>query len=165
MGLDMYLSARKYVEKIDWKKMDMQSELDYAAATFDNWNNVVEAAGMQNIADVNDIYGVNVSVNAAYWRKVNAVHRWFVVNVQNGEDDCGEYYVSHDHLKELLTTARQALFHKDPKLLPPQDGFFFGGTDIDEWYWHGIKSTIKQLDKITKLPDFDRLSFYYQSSW
>ena len=161
----MYLSARKYVNKIDWSILDRSEELDYDKATIPQWTNIVEASGLSHVANKNDIYGVNVSVNCAYWRKVNAVHKWFVDNVQNGEDDCGEYYVSHDKLKELLTTARQALFHKDPKELMPQAGFFFGSYDIDEYYWDGIKLTIKQLSKLTELPDFNELSFYYQSSW
>ena len=161
----MYLSARKHVNKIDWQKLDRSEELDYAAATIPQWTEIVNAAGMQDIADKDDIYGVSVSVNAAYWRKVNAVHKWFVDNVQRGEDDCGEYYVSHEKLKELLATARAAYSAKDPSELPPQAGFFFGSYDIDEWYWAGIKDTIKQLSKLTELPDFDQLSFYYQSSW
>ena len=165
MGLDMYLSARKYVNKIDWNKLDRSEELDYDSATFPQYNDIVQAAGLQDVQQSNEIYGVNVSVNAAYWRKANQIHNWFVENVQNGEDDCGEYYVSHDKLKELLTTCRQALFHKDPKELMPQAGFFFGSYDIDEYYWEGIKYTIKQLNRLTELPEFDTLSFYYQSSW
>ncbi len=165
MGLDMYLSARKHVNKIDWEKLDRSEELNYAAATIPQWTEIVNAAGLQDIADEDDIYGVSVSVNAAYWRKVNAVHKWFVDNVQSGEDDCGEYYVSHEQLKELLATARNAYSTKDPSELPPSAGFFFGSYDIDEWYWRGIKNTIDQLAKLTELPDFDNLSFYYQSSW
>jgi len=165
MGLDMYLSARKHVNKIDWSKLDRSAELDYAAATYTQWNDVVEAAGMSHLVDKEDIYGVDISVNVAYWRKVNAVHKWFVDNVQDGEDNCQEYYVSHAQLKELLTTCRQALFKKDPSELPPSAGFFFGSYDIDEWYWNGIKSTIKQLKRLTEMPDFEQLSFYYQSSW
>lgn len=165
MGLDMYLSARKYVDKIDWSVLDRQDESDYAAATYPQWNNIVEAAGMSNIADKNDIYGVHVSVNAAYWRKANQIHKWFVDNVQDGEDNCQEYYVSHSQLKELLATAQQALFKKDPSELPPSAGFFFGSYDIDEYYWGQIKNTIKQLSKLTELPNFRDLSFYYQSSW
>jgi len=84
---------------------------------------------------------------------------------RRGEDDCGEYYVSHEQLKELLATARNAYSTKDPSELPPSAGFFFGSYDIDEWYWRGIKNTIDQLAKLTELPDFDNLSFYYQSSW
>ena len=165
MGLDMYLSARKYVNKIDWSKLDHNSDVDYAEATIPQWNEIVNVAGLSHVANVNDIYGVNVSVNAAYWRKVNAIHKWFVDNVQNGEDDCGEYYVSHDKLRELLATCRAAYSAKDPSELMPQGGFFFGSTDIDEWYWNDIKDTITQLDKIISMPDFERLSFYYQSSW
>ena len=125
-----------------------------------------------DIDNINKILGITNNYNIHHikyelmsWRKFYPIHNWFVQNVQNGEDDCGEYYVSHDKLKELLTTARQALFHKDPKELMPQAGFFFGSYDIDEWYWEGIKSTIKQLSKLTELPDFEDLSFYYQSSW
>ena len=165
MGLDMYLSARKYINKIDWSILDRSEELDYDKATIPQWKNIVEAAELSHVANKNDVYGVNVSVNCAYWRKVNAIHNWFVINVQNSEDDCGEYYVPREKIKELLTLCRQALFTKDPNLIPPQAGFFFGSTDIDEWYWHGIKSTIKQLSKLTELPDFEDLSFYYQSSW
>jgi hypothetical protein len=165
MGLDMYLSARKYVEKIDWQKLDRSAELDYAASTLPKWNDIVEAAGLSHIADKNDIYGVSVSVNAAYWRKANQIHKWFVDNVQDGEDNCGEYYVPNEKLKELLTTCRQALFKKDPSELPPQPGFFFGSYDIDEYYWRDIKNTIKQLKKLVEAPDFDNLSFYYTSSW
>ena len=104
MGLDMYLSARKYINKIDWSKLDHNSDVDYAEATIPQWNEIVNVAGLSHVANVNDIYGVNVSVNAAYWRKVNAVHKWFVDNVQRGEDDCGEYYVPNSKLKELLET-------------------------------------------------------------
>lgn len=45
----------------------------------------------------------------AYWRKANQIHRWFVENVQGGDDDCREYYVSREQLKELLTTVRTVL--------------------------------------------------------
>jgi hypothetical protein len=165
MGLDMYLSARKHVNKIDWQKLDRDLDTPYSAATFPQWNDVVEAAGMSHLVDKEDIYGVDISVNVAYWRKVNSVHKWFVDNVQDGEDNCQEYYVSHSQLKELLATAQQALFKKDPSELPPSAGFFFGSYDIDEYYWHGIKDTIKQLKRLTELPDFEQLSFYYQSSW
>lgn len=37
----------------------------------------------------------------AYWRKANQIHKWFVDNVQKGEDDCGYYKVSKKKLEEL----------------------------------------------------------------
>jgi hypothetical protein len=165
MGLDMYLHAKKYVEKVNWQVLQENQDLSYDSPEAINplWKDIVSTSQMSDVAT--DIYGVNVEVTCAYWRKSNQIHKWFVDNVQNGEDNCGEYYVSHDKLKELRETCRQALFAKDPSLLPPQGGFFFGNTDIDEWYWQDIKDTIKKLDRVFKLSDFDKLSFYYTSSW
>ena len=37
-----------------------------------------------------------------YWRKANAIHKWFVENVQNDVDDCGYYEVSKENLEKLL---------------------------------------------------------------
>ena len=165
MGLDMYLSARKHIAKTDWNKLDRDNGVDYAAATFPQFNDVVESAGVATLVDMNSIYGLDVSVNVAYWRKANAIHGWFVNNVQGGEDNCGEYYVSNDKIRELVRVCTLALTNKDPNLLPPADGFFFGSTDIDEWYWYGLKDTIDQLQPLIDRPDFDNLSFYYQSSW
>ena len=165
MGLDMYLHAKKYVEKIDWTKLDRDNGLGMDSPEVVNplWNEIVDTAGMSDVAT--DIYGVHVEVTCAYWRKANQIHKWFVDNVQGGNDNCGEYYVSNEKLNQLRETCRQALFAKDPSLLPPQAGFFFGSYDIDEWYWQDIKDTIKKIDRVLALPDMSKLSFYYTSSW
>lgn len=39
---------------------------------------------------------------AAYWRKANQIHNWFVENVQDGTDDCDRYEVTKKQLEELL---------------------------------------------------------------
>jgi hypothetical protein len=163
MGLDMYLSARKYVEKIDWKKMQEDYNTPYADATYPNYAEIVSLAGLSGLDK--DIYGAHVSVTALYWRKANAIHNWFVNNVQHGNDDCGEYYVSHEKIAELLNVCEEAYKTKNHKVLEPIGGFFFGSTDIDEWYWESIKRTIKEIKSIKKHKDYDRLSFYYSSSW
>ena len=165
MGLDMYLSARKHINKIDWSKLDRDSDTKYSEATIPQWNDVVNAAGVDTLVDEESIYGVDVSVNVAYWRKCNQIHNWFVNTVQRGEDDCGEYYVAHKHLKQLVNDCTLAITNKDPNILPPREGFFFGNTDIDEWYWKDLMDTINQLQPIIDRPDFENLSFYYQSSW
>ena len=43
-----------------------------------------------------------ITEEAVYWRKANQIHKWFVDNIQNGVDDCGEYYVSKENLEALL---------------------------------------------------------------
>ena len=165
MGLDMYMSARKHIKKIEWDKLDHDSDIKYSQATAPQWFDVVNAAGVATLVDKESIYGVDVSVNVCYWRKCNQIHNWFVNNVQGGEDNCQEYYVSNTKIRELETLCTLAITNKDPNLLPPREGFFFGGTDIDEWYWRDIEDTREQLRRLINLPDFEELSFYYQSSW
>src|SRR5438046_10755226 len=46
---------------------------------------------------------------AGYWRKANAIHNWFVENVQDGMDDCREYYVPREKLQELLSIVNKVL--------------------------------------------------------
>jgi|1186.fasta_scaffold611083_1 hypothetical protein len=47
--------------------------------------------------------------DAGYWRKANPVHRWFVENVQHGEDDCRKYYVSRAQPEALLGAVNRVL--------------------------------------------------------
>ena len=161
----MYLSAKKHFAKINWQALQANDELSYNSpeAVYPKFNDLLELTQLSNVAT--DIYGATVEVTCAYWRKANQVHAWFVKNVQGGNDNCGEYYVSQDKLKELRDLCQKALDNRDPNLLPPQDGFFFGGTDIDEWYWQDLKNTIAQLDRVFALPQLSDLSFSYTSSW
>ena len=165
MGLDMYLNARKYLSKIDHTVLQANQELSYNSpeAVYPKFNDLMELTQLSDVAT--DIYGASVEVTCAYWRKANQIHAWFVREIQGNEDNCGEYYVPREKLIELLALCKHALENKDPSLLPPQAGFFFGGTDIDEWYWNDIKNTISQLERIFALSQMDQLSFYYNSSW
>ena len=165
MGLDMYLGVRKYIEKTDWSKLDNDSDLTLESPeiVFPEFNNVIEASGLSDFATAN--YGAHISVICIYWRKANQIHKWFVDNVQGGEDNCGEYYVSNEKLKSLLDLVTEALRTRDPNLLPPTSGFFFGSTDIDEWYWKDLKDTKWKLERVLALSEMSKLSFYYTSSW
>jgi hypothetical protein len=51
------------------------------------------------------------------------------------------------------------------EILPPTEGFFFGGTEIDDWYLEYLKDTKDILDNILNNPDSKNWQFYYQSSW
>ena len=165
MGLDMYLSARKHINKIDWQKLDRDSDTKYSDATFQQWNDVVNAAGVATLVKDESIYGVDVSVNVAYWRKVNSVHRWFVDNVQGGVDDCDEYYVDLEMLKKLGSDCQKILddHSKAPDVLPTTEGFFFGSYEKDEWYYKDLENTVRGLERALSLPD--SYEFYYRASW
>lgn len=164
MGLDMYLSAKKHISKIDWAKLQKDDSLQMTSPEVVNpsFKHIIELTSMEDYAI--DVYGITVETVCAYWRKANSIHKWFVDNVQNGEDNCGEYYVSTEQLKELRDLCVKALEELDGSLLPPQSGFFFGNTEINEWYWADIESTIHQLNRVLSL-DSELVSYSYHSSW
>ena len=70
---------------------------------------------------------------------------------------------------KMVTIMQPGKYVKDPsvakELLPSTDGFFFGGTDYDEYYVADIKHTIDIIKKVLKETDFDTQMIYYISSW
>ena len=149
MGLDMYLNKRTYVQY--WEHNGD-----------DNYEVTVTKGGKPT--KINPKKVKYIIEEAGYWRKQNQIHRWFEENVQEGIDNCGEYYVSKDDLETLLELCKkvQADNSLADSLLPSASGFFFGGTDYDEWYYNGIDNTIQILEEA--LED-ERGEFYYSSSW
>lgn len=101
------------------------------------------------------------------WRKANQIHGWFVNNVQDGIDDCKEYYVSHQQLKSLRDLCKQVVDNKDKaeELLPNTEGFFFGSQNYDEYYFADIQLTYLNLDSQIHSDEFEESSYYYSSSW
>ncbi len=148
MGLDMYLTADKYVSGWDFRKDE-------------NFDKIVEAVG---IAPVADSPSLTVSVKVGYWRKANAIHAWFVDNVQDGVDECQKSYVEPEQLQDLIDTCKSVLANPDEAEndLPSRSGFFFGGTEYDEWYEADLKRTIEICEAALALEGVD---LYYQSSW
>jgi len=108
-----------------------------------------------------------ITEEVAYWRKANQIHRWFVENVQQGEDDCREYLVDTEDLKKLLATVKKVLANrsKADDLLPPQLGFFYGSLEKDEYYFNALEYTRKMLEKTLKKPLVGNQSYYYRASW
>jgi hypothetical protein len=47
-------------------------------------------------------------------------------------------------------------------LFPTTSGFFFGGTEYDEWYYNNVSETIKTFKELL---DEEGGDFYYQASW
>ena len=111
---------------------------------------------------------VYVEICVAYWRKANAVHKWFIDNCANGIDDCSPVRVTREQLVKLRDLAMQAV--REPAMagdvLPTQAGFFFGSTEYDEWYMEDMKNTVSQLDDILRsTPEDSWVDFIYHPSW
>lgn len=158
MGLDMYLVKKRYIGNGKIRLIDNQY----------SWIKL-ESDEYQNVRQI--------EIEEAYWRKANMIHKWFVDNVQDGNDDCGEYPVEINQIKELLEICKKIKKEciEDEKmiknielaedLLPTQDGFFFGDTDYDNFYADDIINTIKQLEQVVKNYDEKIDDLYYRSSW
>lgn len=145
MGLDMYLNAKRYL----WHS---EGELaDKLSAEF---------------PELGDARVKEVTAELMYWRKSNAIHKWFVDNVQDGVDECQETWLDREKLASLLAVIDEILADKKKagKLLPPQQGFFFGSKDIDQWYWEDLARTKEGLENILS-KEWKGWDFYYRASW
>lgn len=192
MGLDMYLSARRYTS--DYSDKEARQKLLSLADSL--------------LPPDGNLGSITISRDVAYWRKANQIHKWFVDTVQEGNDDCGTYDVSREQLEELLDRCRKVVAAStmkkvkitngytytsggkkvpikedgevivDPtvakELLPPAEGFFFGSDDLDQWYIENLKDTITQLEKVLAWCDAEQaltgkpycnIDFQYHSSW
>lgn len=152
MGLDMYLRAEKYIGNYNHSNAD-----EKAAAKA-----VAEAVGISPFMGES----ITVKMRVGYWRKANAIHRWFVEKVQGGEDECKEFSVSREQLQELVDQCK-AVINGAPaeSSLPTQSGFFFGSTGYDEDYRADLRNTIRQVEPLLTDPKWKGFEFSYQSSW
>ena len=186
MGLDMYLNKKTYVK--NWEHNGPE-----------NQHQITVSKGGNPRTDIKPERISYITEQVAYWRKFNALHGWFVNECANGVDECQSIYVPVEKLKELLTTLTEVKSVIDnskktvkvlkdwdgkdyevesydceeavKELLPPVQGFFFGGYEIDEWYKQNVDETVKVIeDLLDELGESDKYGLYsgeiyYQASW
>lgn len=164
MGLDMYLTKRTYIGA-EYEHREVGGKIE------------LTAKGVPISINLRRVHSITEKIG--YWRKANQIHNWFVDNVQNGNDDCGEHSVSREQFQELLADVTAVLNARGTEyeigeveeLLPPQSGFFFGETEITEWYWRDLEYTRELIEGILREMDIDEqspnvwITYYYQSSW
>ena len=73
-----------------------------------------------------------------YWRKANAIHKWFVDNCQNGEDNCQPHLVRKTKIKELRDVCKTIIDHAE--LI---DGEIENGRKLVDGEWVPIIETGK----------------------
>jgi hypothetical protein len=163
MGLDMYLSCKVYLSEYDERKEVKEA--------IEQTKSIASSFGFPSSWIPQEIV-----FEAIYWRKANAIHNWFVQNIQGCVDDCGSYDVSPSDIKELLKVINNILNEDSKKkqielineLLPPTSGFFFDSTEVDEYYFDDLNYTKEGLEKLLELYGSDAKrcwSLEYQSSW
>jgi len=161
VGLDMYLSARKYVGRNDYSdRQNVKVSSDF---------NIMVDLAPEGLTKYSDFGGISVSYPVGYWRKANAIHGWFVNELAGGVDECQDIYVPREKLVELRDLCKSAVSQPAMagEILPPVQGFFFGGYEIDEYYIQDLSDTVKMIDHILSIVPEDNWEweFVYRASW
>lgn len=164
MGLDMYFYARKttYKSFSKWDKPDRANEVSYPE-------------DLKIFSDY--IYDINfksvqteIRYQIGYFRKFNALHSYIVKTFADGIDNCQDiilYKEDVEQIKKVLDDVLNAhqQVEKAKELLPTQSGFFFGGTDYDEFYFEDVKDAADLMQSFLDNFDFESYQLVYQASW
>lgn len=148
MGLDMFLNRRVYIGAnyesnkisgiIELKSHDVPINIDLKKVTY-------------------------IYEQVMYWRKAGAIHNWFVEHIQDGKDDCKEYYVDPDDLNAFIELCKNTIKQikagvSDDKLELPS-----GYEDVfDDYYVNELLRTVNTIEPLLLKGGGD---FYYKSSW
>ena len=187
MGLDMYLNSSRKLDEADKNAIDYLDSLNipdedfhegygFYLTSWDEDENAIRTKLTELLPNEGgEIQRINredgqwtIGVEVGYWRKANQIHNWFVANVQNGEDECRPHTVTTDHLNRLLQDVTDVLKDKSTAadLLPTTSGFFFGGTEYDNWYFEDLQFTKELLTKLVEDATFlETHQIQYCSSW
>lgn len=157
MGLDMYLKKHIYIGA-NYEHNNVKGKISLTTGKEDKPVDIK----LNRVSEIVESVG--------YWRKANQIHKWFVDNVQDGKDDCGDYDVSEEKIEELLSICKRikADHSLAETLLPSQPGFFFGNTAYDEWYFQQIDETIEIIEVLIKERGKEKYfngDLKYHSSW
>ena len=157
MGLDMYIQRCNRTMHTPQQLVELDNEnKDPTAEELKPFQPLRKYEYLENV------YGIFHEV--AYWRKFNALHNWFVENLQNGVDDCGTYEISRSLLDKLLVDIDKTL-NGETTRIEPVDGFFFGSTEKDDYYWELLEDTYDTIERIQETFDFGQYRLFYHSSW
>jgi hypothetical protein len=158
MGLDMYLNRKVFIgEEYEHRGVETKCDLKVNGKP-------VKLGGPISV----------ITLSGVYWRKFNALHNWFVENVQDGIDDCTPSLVTKDDIERLIKVLEGLMenYGDDDyasEYFPTTEGFFFGSTDYDEYYWEDVKETLEdlkgELEWYESMPSELYPEWEYQSSW
>ena len=171
MGLDSYWYLRKNDFRYPEDRMHGEGGLcEYPKG-------IREIAEAQNVASIS----VTTDYTVCYFRKFNAMHSWIVDNCADGHDICQDINVYVDRAKDLLAlcdeilAARNDLTMSDDEKagiarekLPPSEGFFFGTTVINDWYYKDVSQLSGFLSAaiaFLESEDGEEWELVYRASW
>jgi len=96
MGLDMYLYKKHYVKNWAHDKDEGKYKI------------TIEKGGKKD-PKINTKDVIYIVEEVGYWRKANAIHKWFIDNCANGNEEKTEMYVSYKKLEDLRDIVSRVL--------------------------------------------------------
>ena len=146
MGLDMWLNGKIYTNDVTLEKINLAK-----------YNVKVDS----------------INVELGYWRKANQIHGWFRRNLSDEVGNCNEVFIPHDTLIELYEVCFRTMIDIDNgnieaamERLPPEEGFYFGNYEIDEFYIQNVKHAIEILYNIFEMINNGiKMDVYYYAWW
>ncbi len=181
MGLDMYLRASKYIggwEHGKDKAFDKLVKLIGVAPTKDSpafnvdvtigyWRkaNAIHNWFVKKVQDGKDeCQEAYVTREQLTELKNDCLKVLNTVETIDGTLKNGTTYHSDGKIEEHVCPGKVvAQPGVAAAVLPTQSGFFFGGTDYDEYYLQDLKDTVVIIDRCLAMDK--EWSFAYQSSW
>ena len=164
MGLDCYLYKETYItfdEDENGKLIQPECKFIYNKVK-NGWTEKIESKTFRPCYVVEEI---------GYWRKANHIHKWFVDNCGDGIDKCQRITVSYDDLLSLKEICETIVKQEEgweeyaKENLPTTSGFFFGGTEYDEYYIDDCKHLINIVNELEKDEENSTHEYYYRASW
>lgn len=150
MGLDMFI----YLHKEDYKS-EFRGNLGALPPELKNFH--VESTSHEDYYEV------------GYWRKFNALHSYIVETYANGIDECQKIYLTRLDIKNILSTLKLIKDEECAKeYMPTSEGFFFGSTDYDDYYFENVKKSIDIFSKLLAFltsEDGKDYDVFYNASW
>ena len=182
MGLDMYLykvkktqsnltPSAKDIVLVD-EYLNYLNDKDSKNYTFEEWMGYTETPSQELIDAYTSelkpqysLYDTNIQI---------AIHEWFVLHTQNGQDECQPSFVDKEQFEALLKACQKVISFKNNQVdleiaakayLPTTTGFFFGSQNYDDYYIQYIKEIADLIKNILKDDDFDTYYYIYHASW
>ena len=184
MGLDMYLSKKTYVKqwshreakdqfhvtvKKGTKKFDeiKPERVSYVVEEVGYWRkfNALHEWFVQNCQDgVDDCR--DGSVSSEQLKEILEICKTVQTSLLSSPKNTLSIKVGMgpdgDIMEDIQVFSDTSVAEE---LLPTQPGFFFGGTEYDEWYMENLSNTIELFEGLVTEDPEGYAEYSYQSSW
>ena len=160
----MYFYARKttYKSFSKWDEPDSAGEANYPE-DLKTFSDYIYDRNFKSVQ-------TETTYQIGYFRKFNALHSYIVKTFADGIDNCQDIILYKEDVEQIKKVLDEVLnahqqVEKAKELLPTQSGFFFGGTDYDEYYFEDVKVAADLMQSFLDNFDFDKYQLVYRASW